>query len=266
MADIRSKLNELYSLEQLAAGRTALHRLHPLSKMAVTAVYLLCVASFDRGAVVRLLPYLFYPALVLSLAEIPYRMIARRAWVALPFCLFAGVSNLLLDRRVGAVVLGVPLSAGLLSLCSLLLRTLLCVSAVLILVAVTPFSALTGQLRRLGVPGLVVSLLEMTYRYIGVLAGEAAAMVTAYRLRGNGARWPALRYFGPFVGQLLLRSADRAERVYQAMQCRLYGRRDARRAQAPFAAADWLFLLAGCGSCLLFRFFDLPAWLGGLLL
>ena len=39
-------------------------------------------------------------------------------------------------------------------------------------------------------------------------------MVTAYRLRGNGAKWPDIHRFGPFVGQLLLRSADRAERVF----------------------------------------------------
>ena len=73
------------------------------------------------------------------------------------------------------------------------------------------------------VPGMLVMLFEMIYRYMGTLADEAATMVMAYRMRGNGKQWPDLRHFGPFVGQLLLRSADRAERVYHAMQCRGYG-------------------------------------------
>lgn len=265
MADLRSKLNTLYSLEQLAAQHTALHRVHPLAKLAVTALYLVSLLSLDRYDLGRLAPYLFYPVLTITAAELPWGMLLRRTLVALPFCLFAGVSNLLLERTVLVRVGGIPITAGMLSLAVLLARTLLCVSAVLILVAVTPFSQLTGQLRRLHVPEVLVRLLEMVYRYVGVLLEEAASMVTAFRLRGGGKRWPSLEQFPAFVGQLLLRSADRAQRVYQAMQCRLYSLGDGTRSKIPWRGSDWLFLLLGGGSAIFFRVFDLTAWLGGLL-
>ena len=212
MADIRSKINTLYSLEQLAAGNSAVHRVGPLPKLIVTLVYLVCVLSLDRYALDRLSPFLFYPVTVMALAEVPFGMLLRRAAVALPFCLFMGLG-----------------SGSVLSLLALLARTLLCTGALLLLVAVTPFSKLTGTLRDLSIPELLVALLEMFYRYVGVLVGEAADMLTAFRLRSNGARWPRVREFGPFVGQLLLRSADRAERVYHAMQCRGYPARQHRR-------------------------------------
>ena len=48
MADIRSKLNMLYSLEQLSSGENAFKKLHSLAKLIVTAVYLVCVASLGK--------------------------------------------------------------------------------------------------------------------------------------------------------------------------------------------------------------------------
>lgn len=265
MADIRSKVNTFYSLEQLAAGDTGIHRVLPLPKMLVTLVYLVCLLSLGRCALHRVAPYLFYPVVVMTLAGIPCGMIFRRALVALPFCLFAGLSNLLLDRtpllRLGALTV----SAGAASFAVLLARTLLCVGAVLILVAVTPFPRLTDTLRRLRMPELLVTLIEMVYRYTGILLEEAADMLTAFRLRAGGARWPRLREFGPFVGQLLLRSADRAERVYQAMQCRGYRLRGKTGRREVWHGRDWAFFLLGAGSAVLFRCFDLISLLGGAL-
>ena len=264
MAELGTRLTSIYSLEQLSAGGTVIHRVHPLAKMAVTAVYLVCVASFGRYELGRLTPYLFYPALVMALAEIPYGMVFKRGLVALPFCLFAGISNLLLDRRVLFRLGSLCVTGGAVSLLALLLRAMLCVGAALILVAVTPFAELTGQLRRLRVPELLVMLVEMTYRYLAVLAREASGMVTAFRLRGNGRKWPDVRQFGPFVGQLLLRSAGRAQRVSQAMQCRLYGQESVRRGSRPWKTGDTLFLLLGGGTSLFFRFVDVAALLGGI--
>ncbi len=265
MSDIRSKVNMLYSLEQLSAGQTALHRIHPLAKMIVTGVYLICAASLGRYELGQLTPFLFYPVILMAIGEIPYGMMIRRASVALPFCLFAGISNLIFDRTILFLIFNLPVTGGLISLAVLLLRTILCVGAVLILVAATPFSRLTGQLRRLHVPNLFVMLLEMTYRYISVLIQESADMLTAYRLRSNGAKWPDIRHFGVFVGQLLLRSTDRAERVYQAMQCRLYSLRDERKDSSAWDRNDWIFMILGCGSSLLFRLVNVPAFLGGVL-
>ena len=248
MTDIRSKVNTLYSLEQLAAGNSAVHRVKPLPKLIVTLVYLVCVLSLDRYAPARLAPYLFYPVTVMALAEVPFGMLLRRSLVALPFCLFAGLSNLLIDGNI-------------VSLFVLLARTLLCTGAVLLLVAVTPFSELTGALRALRVPDLPVTLLEMVYRYIGVLVGEAAEMLTAFRLRAGGAKWPRVQEFGSFVGQLLLRSTDRAERVYHAMQCRGGYAGSRRNGGQAWQVRDWVFLLLGAGSSILFRLGGFVAWL-----
>ncbi len=266
MADIRSKLNEMYSLEQLAAGRTTVHRLHPAVKIIVTVIYIICVVSLERHALGRLAPFLIYPAVVMAAADIPYRMILPRAAAALPFCVFAGVSNLIIEREPWARLGALTLTAGEMSFLVLLARTVLCVSAVLILVAVTPFSELTAQLRRMHVPALFVRLFEMIYRYISVLAEEASTMLTSYRLRAGGAQWPEIKYFGAFIGQLLLRSVDRAERVYHAMLCRGYTLDRAAGTRRRMTASDRAFIILAGGSAVIFRIIDISLVIGNTIL
>ena len=265
MADLRGSIYEIYSLEQLAGGGSVIHSLDARAKIAGTFFYLAAVISFSGRELSGLAPFVLSPAVVLSLAEVPVGMIFRRSLAALPFCLFAGISSVFFDRRVLFTLGGFGVTAGWMALFAIVFRTLLCVSAVLILVAVTPFRELTEGLRRLHLPGVFISLFEMTYRYLGTLAGEALSMYTAYSLRGGLKKGVEMRDMGSFAGQLLLRSFDRAERVYQAMKCRGY--QDAPPAAAKgrrLAPRDAAFLLLICGSSLLFRLVNLPQFIGRL--
>lgn len=257
-----SSLGGLYSLERLSAAGTWIHRRHPMTKLLATAVYLVCVVSLPRYALFRMAPYALYPILVMAAAEIPFSMIAARAAVALPFCLFAGLSNLLFDREILFRLGSLAVSGGVVSLLAILLRTYLCVGAVLILAAITPLTELTGQLRRMRLPDLLVSLFEMTYRYLGALLEEASTMFTAYRLRSPKGKGVEMGHMGSFAGQLLIRSFDRAERVYQAMKCRGYPQGDLPRGRHSLTGGDIVFLLVSCGSSILFRLVDVPFLLG----
>jgi cobalt/nickel transport system permease protein len=120
-----------------------------------------------------------------------------------------------------------------------------------------------GQLRFLKVPRLICLQLAMTYRYLSVLWGEAAAMVTSYKLRGGG-RGIQIRDSGPFLGQLILRSFDRANRVYQAMGCRgfqgIFPSSDDAGGSARIG--DVLYTVLLCGAFVGLRWFNLSRFLG----
>ena len=211
--------------------------------------------SLERHALTRVSPFLFYPVLMGTVAELPAGLLLRRTVPALPFAFFAGLSNLIFEGGV----------AGTLSFVMLMARTFLCVSAVMILIGTTPFPALTGAMKQLHVPGVIADLLEMLYRYLSVVTEEAEQMLTAFRLRSCGRVWPAPREYAPMISQLFFRSADRAERIYDAMQCRLY--RGA--GTLPGTAEGWkgwdyvFFFLAG-GTSLLFAAADIPGFLGSI--
>ena len=69
---------------------------------------------------------------------------------------------------------------------------------------------------------MLVTLLLLTYRYAAVLAEEANVMTQAYSLRAPGQKGIHYSAWGSFLGQLLLRSMDRAEELYSSMLLRGY--------------------------------------------
>jgi len=270
---MKNKIYALYALEQLSAGNTCVHRLHSLVKLLASAVFLITVVSFNRYSPGRLIPFILYPALMMALSETPYSMLLKRFLIALPFCLFAGVSNVIFDRATAFTVGGIIVSYGVISLVVILLKTYLCVMAVLILVSVTPFSELTGALRRLRVPGIFITMFEMTYRYIGVLLNEAYTMGAAYSLRSPG-KSPAkkgieMRDMGSFAGQLLVRSFDRADRIYNAMKCRGYtagyALQEMPQNSEKLKLNDVFFFVTVSLLCVTLRFFDINILFTGIL-
>ena len=253
---MKNRIHEFYALELTAAGDTCIHRLHPLVKILTSAVFIVTVVSFDRYALKQLIPYIFYPALLAALAGTPYSMLIKRFLIALPFCLFAGISNVIFDRATAFTIYGITVSYGVLSLFAILFKTYLCVMAVLILVSVTPFSQLTGTLRRLRVPYIFITMFEMTYRYIGVLLNEAYSMFTAYSLRNPDRKGIEMKDMGGFAGLLLIRSFDRADRIYNAMKCRGYAATDTQHNSSGPALKDIAFFVIVCLLCVMFRFVD----------
>jgi cobalt/nickel transport system permease protein len=100
-------------------------------------------------------------------------------------------------------------------------------SLVLLLQIVLVTAPLTTTLKaahHLRVPGLVVQLLMLSYRYVFVLGDELGRLRIALRVRGfrNRPSKHAYKTVGHLAGTLLLRGYERAERVSQAMACRGY--------------------------------------------
>jgi len=253
---MKNRIRELYALEQLASGSTFIHRLNPLVKILSSAVFIVTVVSFNRYAFARLLPYVLYPMLLMALSETPYSMLMKRFLIALPFCLFAGAGNVLFDRTAALTIYGITISYCVVSLITILFKTWLCVMAFLLLISLTPFPDFAGGMIQLRIPGIFIIMFEMTYRYIAVLFDEVFSMSTAYSLRSSGRKGIAMRDMGSFAGQLLIRSFDRADRIYNAMKCRGFSPRNIPQNNKKPETGDIAFLVIVCLPCVTFRFID----------
>jgi cobalt/nickel transport system permease protein len=248
-------------LEQLSSGNTVIHRRHPICKLLAAFIFIMTVISFDRHAFGRLIPFIFYPSILMALSETPYGLLLKRVLIAIPFCLFIGIPNLFLEKDPAFTVGNITVSCGVLSFAVIIYRTYLCVMAVLLLIAATPFTELTAQLRRMKIPNIFIIMLEMTYRCLGLLAGESESMHIAYALRGGGAKGVDIRHAGGFIGSLLTRSFDRAERIYAAMKCRGYGLSYGGIRQRVITVSDAVYCALVCFLCMFFRFVDAGRWI-----
>jgi cobalt/nickel transport system permease protein len=96
-----------------------------------------------------------------------------------------------------------------------------------VLTATTESDQLLRSVRWFGVPRLLVSTIAFMWRYVFVIAEEAHRLLRARESRsarlskesGGSIAWRG-RVAGNMVGSLFLRSLDRSERVYVAMQSR----------------------------------------------
>lgn len=264
MSRLSDSLYHVRLLDDLARKGTGIHRLHPLAKALTTLVYLVTVISFDRRAVGDLIPFILFPILVLTWADLPAAPILNRLLLAEPFIIGIGILNPLLDRQPVSLA-GFSIASGWLTFFSILAKSSLTVAASILLIATTGIERLAAALRQMGVPRIFVLQLVLTYRYISVLIEEAARMMRAHSLRAPGRKGLSRALWGPFAGQLLLRAYDRAQRVYQAMSLRGFDGEYRTGRQAAFALADTAWLLGWSAFFVFARLFSLPTLLGNLI-
>jgi cobalt/nickel transport system permease protein len=220
MSGLSSSTSSLTKLDELSQGNSFVHRLHPTVKIAMSFVFVIIVLSYDNLSIVGLCLNLVILCLLTISSSIPLRFLVSRVMIALPFSLAAIVTNLILMTETAFVVHGIAVSFGVLSAITILLKTFLCVWIVLILIATTPFTAVINRLISFGIPKIFCLVLSLIYRYLTVLLGEAFRSYSAYQIRSHETKGVAFKHMGPMLGNLILRSFDRSERLYEAMKLR----------------------------------------------
>lgn len=216
MSNITSSLYNMRILDDLARSETAIHKIHPLVKLLTTVSYLTVVVSFGRYEIGGLLPLLLYPVMVFALAELPVGPIFKRILLVSPLIVGIGILNPLFDQQV-FLLGGIEISRGWVTFLAILIKSGLTVTAALLLIATTGMDRLAGALRILRVPRIFVLQLLLTYRYISVLMEEVARSLRAYSLRAPEQKGIQRSAWGSLAGQLILRTFDRAQRIYEAM-------------------------------------------------
>lgn len=211
-----------------------MHRRDPRAKTIALLVFLVAVATTYRSFAVLAPVYLVFLLATAAAAGLPLFGALARAAVVLPFsAVFAVI----------CVVAGDPYRAGLLAG-----KSYLSALAVLILVSTTPLPQLLRGLEMMGVPNFLLMVTQFLYRYLFVIAEEAAHMRTAGLSRGasvrglvaHGARFRAA---AGALAVLFARSYARAESIHRAMEARGFRGRFRLLSTLRFGWADAVFLL-----------------------
>lgn len=265
MNKMERALYELGEMDDLAAGRSPVHRLHPLVKLVATVAYIALVVSYGKYQLSGMAGMLLWPVLLFQLSGIPVRTCFRKLRFVLPLVLAVGLFNPLLDRAPLVPLGPVAVSGGVISMLTLMLKGVLCLMASFLLIATTGIDSLCAALRQLRVPPMLVTLLLLTYRYVGVMTREVAVMTEAYQLRAPGQRGVHHSAWGSFLGQLLLRSMDRAEELYSSMQLRGFRGDFHYAAPRRFTRRDALALLVAACALAALRCVDVARLMGAAL-
>lgn len=257
----RSAASEIRAMDDLAAMDSPMHRLSPTAKVLMTVIYILTVVSFGKYDFSGLFIMVLFPILGYQLSFIPVSTCFRKLKIVLPLVCAVGIANPFFDRAILVRIGSFGISGGVVSMLTLMLKGIFCLMASFLLVATTGMEGICHALRGLHVPKLLTTLLLLTYRYIGVLLDEVAVMNESYHLRAPNQKGIHISAWGSFLGQLLLRTMDRAQSLYDAMLLRGFD------GDYPFHAhhhgGTWLVIPVGI-LMLVFRFVPIAAALGAL--
>ena len=262
---MQKALRELAEMDELAARSSPVHSLHPAAKLIATVAYILVTLSFDKYDLSGLVPMLLWPILLFQLSGTEIRSCFYKLRIVLPLVMAVGLFNPFFDKAILLRLGPVPVSGGVVSMLTLMLKGLYCLMASFLLMATTPIDRLCAALRRLHVPKMLVTLLLLTYRYVGVMTEELAVMSDAYHLRAPGQKGIHISAWGSFLGQLLLRSMDRAQELYASMLLRGYHQHFHYVDCKPFRWRDALYMIGCVLVFLLLRCVPLARLLGSVI-
>ena len=264
MDKVSQAMSEFREMDELAAMDSPVHRLHPLSKLLVTILYIVLAVSVPKYDLSRLVVFALYGAMMFSLSGVSAGLCFYKLRIVLPLVCAVGLFNPLLDRTPLLYLGRLAVSGGTVSMLTLMLKGVFAMTASFLLVATTPMDAICAALRKLHVPSLLVTLLLLTYRYISLLMEQVSVMTQAYTLRAPGQKGIHISAWGSFLGQLFLRSLDRAEELYASMRLRGFRGEFPYADGRPWRGADTVFLLLSAGALALFRAADVASLLGRL--
>ncbi len=208
--------------EQFSTGESFVHGLDPRIRIVVAILFAVVVAV--SSSLLALFAALAMSLFLLALARLSARKVFYRLllvnglilflWLLLPFT-FQGQSLFHIGPLIGT-------REGVLYASRITLKCNAILLAMITLLATIPIFTLGHAMSQLHFPDKIIHLFLFTYRYIHVISQEYQRLVNAMKIRGFIPRTNLHTYksYAYLVGMLLVKSYDRAERVYKAMLCR----------------------------------------------
>lgn len=206
--------------------KSFIHPFDPRIKIILSAVFLLAVVSTPNGQFTELIFFVPLAILLLVYSKLPLTSILKRMLTILPIAILIGLT-------LPFVTPGKPLISlyflkwftitdqGILNFISIVIKASLAVWIMTLLTATTRFSDLITAMQGLKFPKIFTTLLGFIYRYIFLFIDEVERLNIGRRSRSFGSKPViALKGFGWMISSLLLKSFERAERIYQAMCAR----------------------------------------------
>lgn len=222
MSRLSQAIYDIHQIDAMALQDKWINNLHPLAKLLVTFVYIVVVVSFHPYDLSGVAAMSIYLVATMLLGEISARRSLKQLKGVLLMVCVIGIANPFLDKTQLGNVGTVVITGGMVSMLSLMLKAIFTVMASYLLIVTTSIEKICYALRCLYVPKGFVTLVLLIYRYSIVISKETQRITQAYSLRAPKQKGVHIKAWGSVVGQLLLRSIERAQLVYESMLLRGY--------------------------------------------
>jgi cobalt/nickel transport system permease protein len=253
LRDLVENAESLVCVEDLSGKKGLLQALNPLAKLI--SIFFMIAASLFISSVSTLLLVCAIPIFLALASRIPMRQLALRtfyipafaALISLP-ALFLTGGHPIFTANLSLFNLAVT-TEGLQAFLLFTVRVWFCVASLSLLVLSTGFEKILKLMASLKVPGVIVQMFSLTYRYFFVSMHEAQSVLIAKEARTYIKRHTinltALKDLGSILAALFIRTYERSERVYLAMKSRGFEVESSHKLSVPkFHVKDIVFAAA----------------------
>lgn len=264
MSKTNSAIHEINHIDELSNRDQWINNLHPLVKLVVTIFYIIMVVSFHKYDLNNLITMVIYPIIIFITADLSFLNSLRRLRVVLPLVCFVGIFNPFFDKKVLFTIGSLSVTSGFISMLTLMIKGILTVLASYLLIATTSIEKICYALKSLHLPNILITQVLLCYRYVTVLLKEVNTITEAYSLRAPNEKGIHFKVWGTLIGQLLLRSIDRANIIYESMCLRGYNGDFYFQSKSPNTVKDFIYLFICIVSFTILRYFPLTKIIGNL--
>lgn len=195
-------------LDRYSRLDSPVHRISSEIKLAVALASIVSTVAIPINTVWFFYGVFGFLFITIVLSKLPLKFVFGRLLLVEPFA--AGVALTALLQHNGFDIF-----------LSILVKSTLCLLIMILTSNTTPFSEILTTLKKIRVPSLLITVLALSYRYIFVLIdeGERLQRARSSRTFSSQARknWLPI---ASLIGQLFVRSTERAEKIFAAMTSR----------------------------------------------
>ena len=241
MDDISKAISNIRKIDELGDRSTILNRIDSSIKIIVTIIYIIKVLSMKEFIVSDIICIVLYPIMLFKLGKVPVKFIFKKVLFVLPIIFGLSVINLIIDFSYSQIYFSVLL----------LFKCTFALVGALLLMVTTGINNLASGLKKLKIPNILIMQILMLNRYIILMMEECYRVKSAYELRMPGEKSMTMKDYGQIIGQMLLKTIDRSEKVYEAMKLRGFEEDLYINSNKKVGCIDFLYLIT-CTAILIF--------------
>ena len=260
MNKIEDAIYQVHYIDNKSNNNNILNKIHPLVKLIISVIYILFLTSINKYNLTITLAMSIYLIVVSIIGDLSIKNCIKRLKIVLFFLIIIGIANPILDRQVVTFIGIIPITTGMISALTLILKGIFAIISSYFLIVTTGVENICYALKKLHIPNILITIFMLIYRYIIVFLKEVQKIWIAYSLRAPKQKGIHFKAWGSMIGSLMIRSIDKAEVIYQAMELRGFSPDNFFMKNQKIDRTSIIYFMAGLLLLLIIRFipiFDL---------
>lgn len=242
------------------------NNIHPLIKLLITFIYLILLTSINKYDLTTTLAMFVFLVLLSIIQEIKIKDIVKRFKIIFILLIFVGISNPILDRNIISYCGNIPITTGLISMITLILKSFFAVICTYFLIYTTSIDEICYSLTLLHFPTILITTIMLIYRYIILFLKEAQRIWISYQMRAPKQKGLNYKVWGSMIGSLMIRSIDKARIVYESMELRGFNPETSFCNGSKLKYKDFIIFILAVLLILILRYIPIFEYIGNIVM